>query len=77
MMEAIRILSESTTILLVEQNFIMASQLAERYTIIDDGKSVRSGRMQELVNDTELIHHYLGASIKTRNELEALYESKG
>ena len=77
MMEAIRILSESTTILLVEQNFIMASQLAERYTIIDDGKSVRSGRMQELVNDTELIHHYLGASIKTRNELEALHESKG
>ncbi len=58
MMEAIRVLSETTTILLVEQNFIMASQLAERYTIIDDGKSVRSGGMQELVNDTELIHHY-------------------
>ncbi len=77
MMEAIRVLSETTTILLVEQNFIMASQLAERYTIIDDGKSVRSGGMQELVNDTELIHHYLGASIKTRNELEALHESKG
>ena len=77
MMEAIRILSEKTTILLVEQNFIMASQLAERYTIIDDGKSVQSGKMQELVNDTELIHHYLGASIKTRKELEALHESKG
>lgn len=76
MMEAIRVLSETTTILLVEQNFIMASQLAERYTIIDDGKSVRSGKMQELANDTELIHHYLGASIKTRNELEALHESK-
>jgi len=76
MMEAIRVLSEKTTILLVEQNFIMASQLAERYTIIDDGKSVRSGKMEELVNDTELIHHYLGASIKTRKELEALLESK-
>lgn len=76
MMDAIRVLSETTTILLVEQNFIMASQLAERYTIIDDGKSVRSGKMQELANDTELIHHYLGASIKTRSELEALHESK-
>ena len=76
MMDAIRVLSETTTILLVEQNFIMASQLAESYNIIDDGKSVRSGRMDELVNDAELIHHYLGASIKTRKELEALHESK-
>ncbi len=75
MMEAIRTLSETTTILLVEQNFIMASQLAERYIIIDDGKSVEAGKMSELVNDTELIHHYLGASIKTRKELEALHES--
>ena len=70
MMEAIKALSEKTTVLLVEQNFIMASQLAERYTIIDDGKSVKSGMMGDLVKDTELIHHYLGASIKTREELE-------
>ena len=40
MMEAIQELSETTTILLVEQNFIMASQLAETYYIIDDGKTV-------------------------------------
>ncbi len=76
MMEAIRALSKTTTVLLVEQNFIMASQLAERYIIIDDGKSVKSGVMKDLVNDTELIHHYLGASIKTREELEEIYESK-
>jgi len=74
MMEAIRVLSETTTILLVEQNFIMASQLAKRYTIIDDGKSVHEGMMEILVNDTELIHHYLGASIKTRKELEMEHE---
>jgi len=76
MMEAIRVLSETTTILLVEQNFIMASQLAKRYTIIDDGKSVHEGMMETLVNDTELIHHYLGASIKTRKELEMEHESQ-
>lgn len=76
MMEAIRELSKTTTILLVEQNFIMASQLAERYVIIDDGKSVQSGMMEDLVKDTDLIHHYLGASIKTREELEEIYESK-
>jgi len=76
MMEAIRVLSEKTTILLVEQNFIMASQLAKNYTIIDDGKSVKSGLMADLVNDSELIHHYLGASIKTRKELEMNHESQ-
>jgi branched-chain amino acid transport system ATP-binding protein len=76
MMEAIRVLSEKTTILLVEQNFIMASQLAERYTIIDDGKSVNSGLMADLVHDEELVHRYLGASIKTPQELERDHESK-
>ncbi len=76
MMEAIRELSQTTTILLVEQNFIMASQLAQRYTIIDDGKSVQSGLMADLVENTDLIHHYLGASIKTRKELEMDHESK-
>jgi branched-chain amino acid transport system ATP-binding protein len=74
MMEAIKALSETTTVLLVEQNFIMASQLAERYTIIDDGKSVKSGLMKDLVHDTDLIHQYLGASIKTREELEGAHE---
>lgn len=75
MMEAIRVLSEKTTILLVEQNFIMASQLAQRYTIIDDGKSVHDGIMSDLVKDTDLIHQYLGASIKTRQELEMEHEA--
>lgn len=65
MMEAIRKLSTTTTILLVEQNFIMASQLAERYIIIDDGKSVQNGLMSDLVKDEDMIHEFLGASIQT------------
>jgi branched-chain amino acid transport system ATP-binding protein len=76
MMEAIRTLSEKTTILLVEQNFIMASQLGERFTIIDDGRSVHTGMMADLVNDAEMIHQYLGASIKTRKELEMEHEAQ-
>jgi branched-chain amino acid transport system ATP-binding protein len=52
-------------VLLVEQNFIMASQLAQRYTIIDDGKSVHSGLMADLVQDEALIHRYLGAAVHT------------
>ncbi len=76
MMEAIRVLCQKTTVLLVEQNFLMASQLAKNYTIIDDGKSVQNGLMENLVNDSDLIHRYLGASIKTRKELELSHESK-
>lgn len=76
MMEAIRVLSEKTTILLVEQNFLMASQLAQLYTIIDDGQSVHTGRMADLVNDKDMIHQYLGASIKTRQELELEHEAQ-
>ena len=62
MIAAIRRLSEHTTVLLVEQNFIMASQLADRYSIIEAGKSVKSGRMQDLVDDQETIRRYLGAT---------------
>ncbi|HOU39962.1 MAG TPA: ABC transporter ATP-binding protein [Promineifilum sp.] len=62
MMEAIRQLSAHTTVLLVEQNFIMASQLADRYTIIETGRSVKSGRMADLVKDEETITRYLGAT---------------
>ncbi|MFU8827040.1 MAG: ABC transporter ATP-binding protein [Brevefilum sp.] len=76
MMEAIRVLSEKTTILLVEQNFLMASQLSQLYTIIDDGQSVHTGRMADLVNDKDMIHQYLGASIKTRQELELEHEAQ-
>ena len=62
MMEAIRQLSAETTVLLVEQNFIVASQLAESYVIIEEGQSVKSGKMADLVNDQETIHRYLGAA---------------
>lgn len=66
MMEAIRKLKETTTILLVEQNFIMASQLAEHFVIIDDGRSVHTGLMSDLVRNEELVQQYLGASIKPK-----------
>jgi branched-chain amino acid transport system ATP-binding protein len=61
-MEAVRQLSAHTTILLVEQNFMMASNLADRYTIIEAGNSVKSGRMADLVDDQETIRRYLGAT---------------
>ena len=62
MMDAIKQLSAETTVLLVEQNFIVASQLAESYVIIEEGQSVKSGAMADLVDDQETIHRYLGAA---------------
>ncbi|MCA9944552.1 MAG: ABC transporter ATP-binding protein [Anaerolineales bacterium] len=62
MMEAIQQLSAESTVLLVEQNFVVASKLAERYVIIDEGQSVQHGMMADLVQDKATIHRYLGAA---------------
>lgn len=62
MMDAIRTLSEHTTVLLVEQNFIVASRLAQHYVIIEEGRTVKAGAMADLVDDDETIKRYLGAS---------------
>ena len=62
LMEAIRTLSAETTVVLVEQNFLVASQLAEYYVIIEEGRSVQNGKMKDLVNDQDTIHRYLGAA---------------
>ena len=62
MMSAIRQLSKDATIVLVEQNFLVASQLAKYYVIIEEGRSVKSGLMAELIKDQATIHRYLGAA---------------
>lgn len=56
----LRQLSEHLTVLLVEQNFHMAAQLADRYYILDDGYSVHNGHMAHLVKDHALTDRYLG-----------------
>jgi len=61
MMEAIRQLSDRTTVLLVEQNFIVASRLASSYVIVEEGRTVDAGAMHELKDDDETIRKYLGA----------------
>lgn len=68
MMEAIRQLSKEVTVLLVEQNFYMASKLADYYYIVDDGKTVHEGLMTDLINEEELVHRYLGATVKSSGD---------
>jgi branched-chain amino acid transport system ATP-binding protein len=60
MIEAISRLSDTTTVLLVEQNFIVASRLGTTYVIIEEGRSVKSGEMADLVDDHDTIQRYLG-----------------
>jgi len=62
MMEAIRQLSDRTTVLLVEQNFIVASRLAQHYVIVEKGRTVQAGAMADLVDDQGTISKYLGAA---------------
>ncbi len=60
LVEALRAMKEHATVLLVEQNFAMARALGDWFTLIDDGRTVRSGPMAALVEDAELKKKYLG-----------------
>ena len=60
LIEAINQIKQHSVVLLVEQNFYMASQVGDDFYILDDGKVVHSGTMQDLVDDEELQSRYLG-----------------
>jgi branched-chain amino acid transport system ATP-binding protein len=50
----------TTTVVLVEQNFYLASEVGQDYFILDDGRVAHHGLMEDLVNDHELTRKYLG-----------------
>jgi len=58
--EAFNELKQTETIILVEQNFHMATQCGDDYHIIDDGRVVHSGLITDLEADDDLKHKYLG-----------------
>ena len=53
-------IKDQTTIILVEQNFHLASLVGTDYFILDDGRVVHQGLMEELMEDQELKQRYLG-----------------
>jgi len=53
-------IKETTTVVLVEQNFYLASRVGQDYFILDDGRVVHQGRMEDLAEDHELKQKYLG-----------------
>jgi branched-chain amino acid transport system ATP-binding protein len=54
---------QRTTILLVEQNFAMATALGDRVAVMDDGRVVHRGAMAELAADAALQQRLLGLAL--------------
>jgi len=55
--------STDTTILMVEQNFMVAKSLGDTVAVMDDGRVVHAGAMAELAEDRDLQHRFLGLSL--------------
>jgi branched-chain amino acid transport system ATP-binding protein len=54
---------QRTTIVLVEQNFMMAKALGDRVAVMDDGRIAHAGTMAELAADEALQQRLLGLSL--------------
>ena len=52
-----------TTILLVEQNISFAKRLGDHVAVMDNGRVVHAGPMQELTDDEAMQHNLLGLAI--------------
>ena len=64
LIEALNELKKSeTTVLLVEQNFMVAKALGDRVAVMDDGRVVHAGAMAELAEDEDLQQRLLGLSL--------------
>ena len=62
MAEAFREIAETTTILLVEQNFDFARSLGDQMAVIEDGRIAHAGAMDAFVADTALQSRLLSLS---------------
>jgi len=62
LIEVISEIKKRTVIVLVEQNFYMASSVGDYYYILDNGTAVHDGLMTDLIDNDELKSRYLGIS---------------
>lgn len=53
-------LKHKSTIVLVEQNFALACAVGDRYYILNEGRSVQHGSIDDLMNDVALQQMHLG-----------------
>lgn len=65
MTDALKELKDTdTTILLVEQNFAMASNIGDTVAVMDDGRIIHAGPMAELAGDAALQEKLMGLSLE-------------
>jgi len=64
MVEVFREIARDTTILLVEQNFMFASELGHSVAVIEDGRVAHRGTMSALIADHDLQTRLLGLSLE-------------
>ena len=62
LIDSINKFKEFTVVILVEQNFYMASSLGSDFYLFDDGRTVHHGQMEELIRNEELKKKHLGIS---------------
>lgn len=62
LIDSINKLKEMTVVILVEQNFYMASSLGNDFYLFDDGRTVHHGQMEDLIRNEEMKKKYLGIS---------------
>jgi branched-chain amino acid transport system ATP-binding protein len=62
LIDAINQIKTRSVVVLVEQNFYMASRVGDQFYILDDGMVVKKGNMPELIDNDELKSRYLGIS---------------
>jgi len=55
--------AQQTTVLLVEQNFMVAKALGDSVAVMDNGRVVHQGRMADLAEDEALQQRLLGLSL--------------
>ncbi len=68
--EVIKVLkSRGTTILLVEQNFKFASQLADRHYVFQDGTVVKEFSNSDVLDDPEKVEKYLSVEVVNEEEV--------
>jgi len=60
--DAINRIKEHSVVVLVEQNFYMASSVGDYFFILDDGMVAHSGYVEALIQDEALQSKYLGIS---------------
>ena len=68
MVEAMKRVKGDTTMLLVEQNLSVANALADHVVILDQGRVVHAGSMDEVRQKPEIAHRWLGVEFSAQRD---------